>query len=94
MRGSGPRPRSNPFEYCIYHRSYTHDMVDCKDIARHPRQVSPRYDQRNDLPQANKPPPKLDQQPRREEAALRQGDVTPIDGGSKMPKGPERVETA
>lgn len=49
--GWGPRDRPNPFEYCMYHHFYNHDIADYRDIARYPIWASPQNNRRNDSPQ-------------------------------------------
>ncbi|XP_022846306.1 uncharacterized protein LOC111369054 [Olea europaea var. sylvestris] len=76
-RGSGPRNRSNqsPPGYCVHHRSYGHDTTDCRDYAHRSRLKPPK--DRNESPQANRPPSRHDNRPRREEVFPRQRDVSP-----------------
>ncbi|XP_022880635.1 uncharacterized protein LOC111397904 [Olea europaea var. sylvestris] len=61
--------------YCIYHRSYGHNTVNCQDYA-HCTQQEPLRD-KNESPQINRPPPRYDNRPGREEATPRQREVSP-----------------
>lgn len=41
-RGSGPRNRPNPLEYCSFYHSSSHDTINCRDPPSTPRQATPQ----------------------------------------------------